>query len=217
MKLFILTSVFFGIGFFLYLYVTSHLLIDVQSKELYVFLDRLSLLFILVPLLSLSLLYKIPFIRYWGKTHWNEMIHFPFVWSGFHQTKIRHFLPIALAINVLILIPFIIQNGWSSFQDVWLVALIFSITNATLEELLWRGALLSRFSEQLGDKWAVVITSLGFGLQHYSLGFPWIVCIAFSFGGFFYGGITIKSRSIIPSLIWHIVLNILMVFSGLIV
>ncbi|WP_309146619.1 CPBP family intramembrane glutamic endopeptidase [Aneurinibacillus soli] len=94
---------------------------------------------------------------------------------------------------------------------------MFSITNATLEEFLWRGILLSRFSEQLGEKWAVIITSLGFGLQHYSLGFPWTTCITFSIGGFFYGGITVKSRSIIPALIWHVAFNFLMVFSGLII
>ncbi len=95
--------------------------------------------------------------------------------------------------------------------------MIFSLTNAIFEELIWRGALLSSFSEQLGEKWAVVVTSLGFGLQHYSLGFPWAVCIAFSIGGLFYGGITIKSKSIVPSIIWHITLNILMFLSGLII
>lgn len=76
--------------------------------------------------------------------------------------------------------------------------------------------MLSRFSEQLGEKWAVVITSIGFGLQHYSLGIPWAVCIAFSIGGVFYGGITVKSGSMIPAMIWHFVLNILMVSSGFI-
>lgn len=112
--------------------------------------------------------------------------------------------------------PFIVRNGWLFIQDVWLLAIIFSITNAIFEEVIWRGVLLNRFAEQLGDKWAVVISSLGFGLQHYSLGFPWSVCIAFSLGGLFYGGITVKSGSIIPSLVWHVVFNILMVFSGLI-
>ncbi|MGE7662628.1 CPBP family intramembrane glutamic endopeptidase [Peribacillus sp. NPDC097197] len=96
----------------------------------------------------------------------------------------------------------------------WLLTIIFSITNAVLEELIWRGNLLNRFSELLGEKWAVVLTSLGFGLQHYSLGIPWVTCIAFSIGGMFYGGITIKGRSVIPSILWHFIFNILMVLSG---
>jgi uncharacterized protein len=216
MRLFILTNILFGIGFFIYLYVTSHWILNFQSRESHIFFNRLSLLFILIPLFALSLFYKFPFVRYWEKPQWNELICFPFIWSGFHQTKVKFFLLIALTINVFTFMPFVIRNGWSLIQEVWLLTIIFSITNAVLEEVIWRGTLLSRFSEQLGEKWAVVITSLGFGLQHYSLGFPWSICIAFSLGGLFYGGITIKSRSIVPSIIWHMTLNILMVLSGLI-
>jgi membrane protease YdiL (CAAX protease family) len=112
--------------------------------------------------------------------------------------------------------PFMIRNGWTYILEVWLLAIIFSITNAVFEEMIWRGTLLSRFSEQLGDKWSVIVTSLGFGLQHYSLGFSWGVCIAFSLGGLFFGGITIKSKSIVPGVIWHMSINALMVFSGII-
>ncbi|GAV13379.1 abortive infection protein [Paenibacillus sp. NAIST15-1] len=99
-------------------------------------------------------------------------------------------------------------------QEIWLFALAFSFINV-LEEIIWRGVLLSRFSEQLGDKWAVIVTSAGFGLQHYSLGFPWGVCIAFALGGLYLGGITIKSNSLIPVVVWHTWMNVLMIFSGL--
>ncbi|ALC84321.1 abortive infection protein [Bacillus gobiensis] len=214
LRLFVLTSILFGIGFFTYLQVNSQL--KLEPRELHIFLNRLSLFFILLPLFAFSFFYKVPFVRYWKKPQWNEFICFPFIWSGFHQTKVKSFLLIALTINFFIFLPFIILNGWSFIQEVWLLTIIFTITNAVLEELVWRGALLSRFSEQLGERWAVVITSLGFGLQHYSLGFPWSVCIGFTLGGLFYGGITIKSGSIFPSLIWHMVLNVLMVFSGFI-
>lgn len=189
---------------------------EIEPKELHILLYRLALVCILIPLLVFSFFSKLPFITYWKKPHWNELIYFPFIWSGFHRTSVKFFLFIALTVNIVSFAPFAIRNGWSVIQEIWLLAIIFSITNAVLEEVIWRGALLSRFSEQLGEKWAVVVTSLGFGLQHYSLGFPWLVCIAFSIGGMFYGGITIKSKSIIPSIIWHITLNILMVLSGLI-
>lgn len=117
---------------------------------------------------------------------------------------------------MIIMMPFIVNKGWLYIEEVWVLAVIFALTNATFEELIWRGVLLSRFSEQLGEKWAVVLTSLGFGLQHYSLGFSWLVCLGFAVGGLFYGGITVKSGSIFPAWIWHLVLNFLMVFSGLI-
>ncbi|WP_369126268.1 CPBP family glutamic-type intramembrane protease [Bacillus gaemokensis] len=41
-----------------------------------------------------------------------------------------------------------------------------------------------------------------------------IFIITFFLAGIFYGGIVVKSNSIIPAIIWHVVLNILMVFSG---
>lgn len=187
-----------------------------QLRELQILLNRGSLVFILIPLFCLSFFSQAPFIKYMRKPRWQELIYFPFIWSGFHQTSIKVFLIIAIVVNTASLAPFMARNGWGYFEEIWLLLLVFSITNALLEELIWRGALLSRFSEQLGEKWAVVITSIGFGLQHYSLGIPWAVCIAFSIGGVFYGGITVKSGSIIPSLIWHLVLNVLMVSSGLI-
>lgn len=216
MKLFVLTNVLFGIGFFVYLYVTSHWTVQIQSKELHIFFNRVSLVFILIPLFILSFFSKYPFITYWKKPKWKEFIYFPFIWSGFHQTSVISFLFIALIVNIVSFMPFMIQNGWAFIEEIWILAIIFSITNAIFEEMIWRGSLLSRFSEQLGEKWAVVVTSFGFGLQHYSLGMPWVMCIAFSIGGIFYGGVTIKSRSIIPAVIWHIALNFLMVFSGFI-
>ncbi|MCM2989909.1 CPBP family intramembrane metalloprotease [Bacillus safensis] len=216
MKSFVVTNVLFGIGFFVYLYVNSHWTIQFQTNELRIFFNRVSLVFILVPLFILSFFSKSTFITYLKKPQWNELIYFPFIWSGFHRISVKFFLFIALSVNVVSFAPFVIQNGWSFIEEIWLFTIIFSITNAVLEEIIWRGNLLSRLSEQLGEKWAVVVTSLGFGLQHYSLGIPWVICIAFSIGGMFYGGITIKSRSIIPSIIWHIALNTLMVLSGLI-
>ncbi|RJS62439.1 CPBP family intramembrane metalloprotease [Bacillus sp. PK3_68] len=216
LKSFVYTTSFFGIGFFIYLYINAHGIVQAESRELHIFLNRLSLVTVLIPLVVLSLFSSSPFIRYWRRPEWNEYIYFPFIWSGFHQTKIKFFLTIAVTVNILICTPFVILNGWSFIQEVWLLTIIFSLTNAVLEELIWRGALLSRFSEQLGEKWAVIITSLGFGLQHYSLGFPWLACLAFSVGGLFYGGLTIKSKSIVPSIVWHVILNVLMVLSGFI-
>jgi len=214
-KLFIITNILFGLGFLIYLFAKDYEVPGVVSSEMDIFLNRFSLIFILIPLFIYSLYIKAPFINYFKRPEWNEIIMFPFIWSGFHQVKIKVFLAIALLINIAVMSPFMIINGWNAIMEILWFAIIFSFTNAILEELIWRGVLLSRFTEQLGEKWAVMITSFGFGLQHYSLGFPWSICIGFAFGGFFYGVVTIKSKSILPAIIWHIVLNFLMVFSGL--
>ncbi|HWO77043.1 MAG TPA: type II CAAX endopeptidase family protein [Bacillus sp. (in: firmicutes)] len=215
-KSFIITNLLFGIRFSMYLYVITRGLANIESPELHLFLNRLSLGLIIIPFLLISVLNKAPLMKLWNRPMWNEFIHFPFIWSGFHKAKIKFFLPIALIINVVVMMPFMVSMGWLYIQEIWILAVIFAVTNATFEELIWRGVLLTRFSEHIGEKGAVLVTSLGFGLQHYSLGFSWLVCIGFAVGGLFYGGITVKSRSILPAWIWHIVLNFLMVFSGVI-
>ncbi|MCI3920752.1 CPBP family intramembrane metalloprotease [Paenibacillus sp. TRM 82003] len=124
-------------------------------------------------------------------------------------------MPIALLINFLAFSPFLYMNGWDGILRVWTLALLFAAVNSVLEEVLWRGVLLSRFAEQFGEKRAVLLTSIGFGLQHYSLGFPWGVCLAFAVGGFYFAGITVRSGSLVPAILWHFAINVLMVCSGL--
>jgi len=212
----IVLQLLFGIGFFLYLYVNSNWNFQADPREWQVFWRSVSLAFILLPLFGLAFISDRLFISYLQKPNWDEPLYFPFIWNGFHRTPVKTFLMIALSVNVAIFVPILIVNGVPLTREIWLLAICFAVSNALLEELVWRGALLSLFSELLGDKWAVALTSIGFGLQHYSLGFPWLVCLAMSIGGLFFGGITIKSNSIFPAIIWHFVLNILMVLSGVI-
>ncbi|OCT13980.1 abortive infection protein [Paenibacillus pectinilyticus] len=213
MRSFLLTTIGLGVGFASYLFINANWIHDVEPKEWQILLNRLSLICMIIPLLILALMQKVPFMRYAKAPHWNERMGIPLIWSGFRQSKVKYFLLIAMAAITLAFMPFVIRNGWHNVQEIWLFAIAFSITNV-LEEIIWRGILLSRFSEQLGDKGAVFVTSVGFGLQHYSLGFSWGVCIAYAIGGLYFGGITIKSRSIVPVLIWHSWINVLMIFSG---
>ncbi|MFS0576456.1 type II CAAX endopeptidase family protein [Sporosarcina sp. 179-K 3D1 HS] len=210
------TVLLFGVGFYAYLYISTHWIVHIEPKEVHVFLNRLTLLVILLPFFFSAIFSKTPQIPYLNKPQWKKRIYFPFIWSGFHSIPVGTFLLIALSIAIAAFLPILILNGWSFMAEVWLLALIFSIMNGVLEELIWRGSLLSRFSTNLGEKWGVVITSVGFGLQHYHLGIPWFLCIAFILGGLFYGGITVKSNSVVPSMIWHFGLNVLMVLGGLI-
>ncbi|KKI89475.1 hypothetical protein WQ54_26085 [Bacillus sp. SA1-12] len=185
------------------------------NKEVQIILNRFSLLFVIGSLLVVSHFYKHPF-RYHHKPEWNNKIFFPFIWRGFHSLKVSTFLPVAILINTLVFLPFIIRQGGAYILEVAALAFFFSFINASLEELLWRGYLLSHFKEPAGDTYALIFTSIGFGLQHISIGIPLIPSILFSFGGVFLAGVVMRSNSIYPAMIWHIVLNLGMVFSGFI-
>ncbi|WP_208592004.1 CPBP family intramembrane glutamic endopeptidase [Gracilibacillus suaedae] len=214
MRYFVWITLAFGIGFFLYIYGNTQWIADMYTEETRVILNRFFLIIVIIPLLCFSFIYRLPFISYWQKPRWAEYVQVPFIWLGFRQVKVSAFLVVAMMINLITFMPFI---SWTYIQEIWRFALIFSILNSVLEETIWRGVLLSRFSACFGNRWAVLITSVGFGLQHYSLGFSWISCLLFSVGGFFFGAITSRSKSIIPSIIWHMLFNLLMVFSGVIV
>ncbi|MGP4039131.1 CPBP family intramembrane glutamic endopeptidase [Gracilibacillus sp. D59] len=217
MRFFIVITLTFGIGFFLYGYVNSQWIADMSPEEMRIILNRLSLIVLIIPLICISLIYRLPSMSYWQKPQWGELVRIPFIWSGFRQVKVSKFLAMAMLINLIAIMPFIVNNSWIYIQEIWGFLLLFSTLNSVLEEIIWRGILLSRFSECFGNRWAVLITSIGFGLQHYSLGFSWVSCLLFSVGGFYFGAITVHSKSIIPAIIWHMLFNALMILSGMLV
>ncbi|WP_277678850.1 CPBP family intramembrane glutamic endopeptidase [Gracilibacillus dipsosauri] len=216
MRPFIATTLTFAIGFFLYSYVNSLWIAEINAQEIRIIFNRLSLLVLLLPFIVLSLIDRQRFMYGWLKPQWTEVVRIPFIWYGFRQTTVSVFLVVAMIMNFLMFLPFIVLHSEKLVQGIWGFLLLFSILNALLEEMIWRGILLYRFSTFFGNQWAVWITSIGFGLQHYSLGFSWWGCLLFSIGGYFFGAITVQSKSILPAVIWHMLFNAMMVLSGMI-
>lgn len=101
-------------------------------------------------------------------------------------------------------------------QTMIIFALLFSVINGFLEEVIWRGILLHRFRESSSDGYALFITSLGFGLNHFSIGIPFLPSVLFSIGGVFFAGVVLRSNSIYPAVLWHVLINVGMVLSGFI-
>ncbi|WP_197030416.1 CPBP family intramembrane glutamic endopeptidase [Bacillus sp. UNC437CL72CviS29] len=211
---FVWTSLLFGMGFSFYLSAMNQ--ISFSSRELTIIVKRLCLLLVFLPFLLDALARQQRISLNWNQPQWNHTLHMPFIWKGPHQVKIYLFLIIAISINIITFIPFLLQKDLSYIQHIMLFPILFSVINGALEECIGRGILLHQFTNQFGEKWAILLTSISFGFQHYSLGFSWSVSTAFILAGIFYGGIVVKSNSIIPATIWHIVLNLLMVLSGLI-
>lgn len=142
----------------------------------------------------------------------NEKLKFPLVWHGFNEYMWRFlliFCTLCLTLSVFFTIKF------DSFSMI-LYGLLFASVNSVLEEILWRGFILGRAVDYLGEKQALIITSFAFGLYHLSLGFSVWICMAFAVGGFYMGGCAIKSKGISVSIIMHIFVNMLFVSLGMI-
>jgi membrane protease YdiL (CAAX protease family) len=63
---------------------------------------------------------------------------------------------------------------------------------------------------------ALIVSSLAFGLYHYSLNFPLFICFAFAIGGFFIGGTAIKSKGLLSPILMHITVNLAFISIGII-
>lgn len=147
----------------------------------------------------------------WGNA--KESIYFPFVWKGKHET-ISRFIIIFCGIC---LIPMIVAVlSFAIDKNILLYGLLFTIVNAALEEIIWRGFILARTIDFVGEKQALIISALSFGIYHISLGFPLWACLIFSVGGFYMGGATIVSKGLLPAFTMHVFVNMIFVLYGII-
>ncbi|MCM3708704.1 MULTISPECIES: CPBP family intramembrane glutamic endopeptidase [Cytobacillus] len=203
-------------GSLLFLY--GDKLLDALPLPYYILmiLNRFLLVIPILILVYISIKFlKTPF-PFLKKPDWNSIIFFPFIWSGFHSIKIKYFLVIAILINFAAF-AYAIFSADNSFSRDFLKFLIgFSIVNGIMEELLWRGIILSRMAELSGEKAAVLFSGVAFGFSHMMLGYSFVLCLLFAVGGIFYAAFTVKSQSIFPSFIWHMAMNVFMILSGLI-
>ncbi|WP_186577024.1 CPBP family intramembrane glutamic endopeptidase [Aquibacillus kalidii] len=203
-------------SFFLFYQVNEWLGQLISWQEVRILLNRALLVLIISALYFTLFLYKHPITFFHNRPQWDQRIYFPYMWSGFHSIKASTFLLIAITSNIVVFLPFILIQDTSYLKSVILFGILFALINGVLEEWLWRGILLSSLIKLCNIPFAVSVTSLGFGLQHLMLGFPLYVCLLFSLGGFFYAAIVLRTNSIYPAIIWHICINLGMVYSGLI-
>jgi uncharacterized protein len=134
----------------------------------------------------------------------------------FHQINVAYFLLFGLIGSSVLLIPVLFQEI-SYIRSLFIFAILFALINASLEEVIWRGVMLSNLKRSVSTLYAVLITSVGFGLIHISIGIPVLLSILFSFGGLFYAIVVLKTKSIYPSIVFHMLINLGMVFNGWII
>lgn len=140
-------------------------------------------------------------------------IKIPCIWYGFNDNVLR-------VSGVFSIACIVATCAFSVINQLSLVlicmGIIFSLINAVLEELLWRGFVLNRLNDCYGEKIGLILMSLTFGVYHYSLGFTLPICLLFSLGGIYFGGIAIKSKGLLLATVMHFCMNMLFVSIGII-
>ena len=202
----------FLIGYSIFMFSTELIQLIDLSKEIKVILSRFALVFILLALVVVHRLFNKNVYWYNEKPNWRNPIVLPF-----HQVNTLLFWLIGIGVNVFIYLFIMIQKDTESIQSLLLFCFVFSLINAVLEEVIWRGVLLSALKEHTSSRYAVIMTSVGFGLVHLSIGFPLLLSLCISVAGLIYAVITLKTNSIYPSIVFHFVINIGMVLGGFII
>lgn len=94
--------------------------------------------------------------------------------------------------------------GWSAWKQFFFVAL----TPAICEEILFRGFALRPLEKAFGGKWAIILTALAFAIVHLDF-----VRLVPTFAlGLAFGYTAIKTRSIFPSMVLHLLNNSIALF-----
>lgn len=140
-------------------------------------------------------------------------IWMPFIWYGVRDNVLR--VSIIFSLLCLICASIFFYTHRPSATVLW-AGFAFAVVNALLEELLWRGFILSRTIQIFGEKLGLLWMALAFGLYHYPLGYSLPICLLFSLGGVYFGGITVRSKGLLLGTAMHISMNILFVAMGII-
>lgn len=147
----------------------------------------------------------------WRRPKWQFTFHLPLINL---KIPVRNMLLIGISLSSLLFLPSILKEDFNFSLDLMIMGLVFSIANGVLQEVLWRGIFLRVFVRLAGNFLAVAVTSIAFGISQFSLGFSVLACLGFIVIGYLFALITLKSNSLLPSTIWHIVVNFLLILNG---
>ncbi len=120
--------------------------------------------------------------------------------------------PVGLLLGALLARPFFgtidLELGNLGFL---LPALVFAIANGVMEEVAYRGALLGWTARLTGTWVALVAQAVVFGLAHGGAdvgGSPIVLMGVLGLGGFIAGLITLRTRSLLIPIAWHVALDL---------
>jgi uncharacterized protein len=114
--------------------------------------------------------------------------------------SISKFLSIVL---LLIFAGFILLFFIKDVINVFLYLVSFSLIHAVVQEVIWRGILLTQMIKITSETTAILFTSIAFAVNTTIFGFTPSVFLLSLTLGLIFGFVTTKSKSILPSIVVH--------------
>jgi len=199
------------LGYLCWLITFQYLTLTISNTSLLIVLNRLGLAGYIILFAIWSRIQ--PCIGYLKPGNMKETLKAPLIWWGVNE-YIWRFVLIACLFWVVPPIVFNFLHGY--IFEFMPYALLFATINPFLEGVLWRGFILGRMVDYVGEKQGLIISSIAFGLYHISLGFSIWACLLFAVGGFYMGGLAVKSRGFVAPTILHFFVNVALISFGII-
>jgi membrane protease YdiL (CAAX protease family) len=120
--------------------------------------------------------------------------------------------PLGLLLSVAIARPYFGTFDLNISDPMALVpGLVFSLSNAIGEEVIYRGALMAFAGRVIGLRSALIVQAVVFGVSHagaHFMGSPIPVVLAVGFGGYVAGLLTLKTRSLMMPIAVHAAIDL---------
>lgn len=118
--------------------------------------------------------------------------------------------------RILYIVLLLVVTGLVFLQgdiNVFLSLFTFSLIHATMQEVVWRGILLTQIIKIVGERKAILFTSIVFAVNTTIFGFSPAVFLLYLTLGLIFGFLTTKYKSILPAIVVH---TVVLLFSFLI-
>jgi len=198
-------------GYLFWLFAVQYLTANISNAPLLILLNRLGLIGYVILFAIWSRLE--PCVTYLKQGSMKETLQAPLIWWG-KQEYIWRFVLIICALWAVPAIVFSFLHG--NIIAFLPYTLLFAMINPILEGVIWRGFILGRVVDYLGEKQGLILSAFSFGLYHLSLGFSIWLCLLSAIGGFYMGGLAIKSKGFLAPTIVHFFVNLALVSFGII-
>jgi uncharacterized protein len=210
-RIFIWLMVSFSGGMFAFIYIDRLLLEFSFSIANLLIFNRILLLFPIILMLYVLFMFKEKMNGSMTLPEWNKT----FIRLG--EKKLT-FKVLYTSVSIFLLAPLLLlilgSNGEHT-NTLW-KAITFALLNGLLVEVLWRGILLSRMKLLIGEKLAVLMTSISCSFAYYLFGYSFELCLSFFLIFVFFGLITVKVRTLFPVISWNVLLTMNLIYLNVI-
>lgn len=159
------------------------------------------LLFI-IPILSMCYVIK----------RFNKNISYYFKMpESVRRKNFLHYIWVLISVGFILLL---ITNDIEMDLKLFLSLILFAIIHATLQEVIWRGILLTQVTMITNDTSSILFTSIGFAINTTIFGFSTAVFLLYLCLGFLFGFLTTTYKSIFPAIFAHTLVLILLFLNG---